>query len=66
MSRWELVPVLCAAGKAEVYVPPEFASSTSMCGGLVGWVGRVSCVASPVTRVRSHSLPAGGLGGGKN
>lgn len=70
LSRWELilVPMLCAASKAPVVsVPPKCdASGTSTPVGLVGWVGRVSCVASPITHVRSHSLPARGLGGGKD
>lgn len=54
MSRCEfiLVPVLCAASKAPVVcVPPKSDAFTmSIHVGLVGWVGRVSCVASPITR----------------
>lgn len=70
MNRWVLilVPVLCAASKAPVlFVPSKSdASSTSTRVSLAGWVDRVSCVASPITRVRSRSLPAGELGGGKD
>lgn len=61
LSRWELTPVpaLCAASKAPVvYVLSKSdAYSTSPRVGLVGWAGRVSCVASPITGVRFCSLP---------
>ena len=69
MSRWALtlVAVLCAASRAPVaYVPlTSDASSASTRVGLVGWVGKVSRGASPITGVRPRSLPVGGLGRGK-